>query len=181
MFTLSLVSGSPRSVGLTWSFRRRNLHYFRNCSRRQQHQYVVSPSIQPVSTGFKHALDLMPFWDSQDGYWVSSETTTTQRLRYSYPEFNNIPSDPHLCILFIPSQAALPSTAPTAPIVAASEPQRTQVWAPQGFGQAVLHAINGSVATCIQHLRDSMRRPLLPSQNLHSNAHLPTRPVPSRS
>ena len=81
-------------MGLTRSFRRRNLHYFRNCSRRQQHQYVVSPSIQPVSTGFQHAPDLTPFWDSQNGYWVSSETTTTQRLRYSYPEFNNLPSDP---------------------------------------------------------------------------------------
>lgn len=38
--------------------------------------------------------NLTPFWDSQTGYWVSSETTTTERLHYSYPEFNNLPSDP---------------------------------------------------------------------------------------
>jgi len=38
--------------------------------------------------------NLTPFWDSPTGYWVSSETTTTQKLRYSYPEFNNLPNNP---------------------------------------------------------------------------------------
>ncbi|KAI9433243.1 hypothetical protein BJY52DRAFT_1132323, partial [Lactarius psammicola] len=38
--------------------------------------------------------NLTPFWDSQTGYWASSETTTTEKFRYSYPEFNNLPSDP---------------------------------------------------------------------------------------
>jgi tyrosinase len=38
--------------------------------------------------------NLTPFWNSQTGYWVSSGTTTTSALKYSYPEFNNLPSDP---------------------------------------------------------------------------------------
>ncbi|KAF8263972.1 tyrosinase [Lactarius quietus] len=38
--------------------------------------------------------NLTPFWNSQTGYWISSGTTTTQTLDYSYPEFNNVPSDP---------------------------------------------------------------------------------------
>jgi tyrosinase len=37
--------------------------------------------------------NLTPFWDSQKGYWVSSETTTTSKLSYSYPEFNNLTGD----------------------------------------------------------------------------------------
>jgi hypothetical protein len=42
---------------------------------------------------FLTTLDLTPFWDSQKGYWVSSETTTTSKLSYSYPEFNNLTGD----------------------------------------------------------------------------------------
>ncbi|KAF8263973.1 tyrosinase [Lactarius quietus] len=38
--------------------------------------------------------NLTPFWNSQTGYWVSSGTTTTKSLQYSYPEFNNLPGDP---------------------------------------------------------------------------------------
>lgn len=38
--------------------------------------------------------NLTPFWDSQTGYWASSETTTTEKFHFSYPEFNNLPSDP---------------------------------------------------------------------------------------
>ena len=41
-----------------------------------------------------HSLDLTPFWNSQTGFWESSETTTTSTLKYTYPEFNNLPSDP---------------------------------------------------------------------------------------
>ncbi|KAH9986652.1 tyrosinase [Russula vinacea] len=30
------------------------------------------------------------FWESQSKYWISSQTTATGNLRYSYPEFNNL-------------------------------------------------------------------------------------------
>jgi len=40
-----------------------------------------------------NSTNLTPFWNSQSGYWVSSETTTTTALQYTYPEFNNLPSD----------------------------------------------------------------------------------------
>jgi tyrosinase len=33
---------------------------------------------------------LTPFWNSQTGYWASSETTATNGLHYSYPEFNDL-------------------------------------------------------------------------------------------
>jgi tyrosinase len=36
--------------------------------------------------------NLAPFWKNQTTYWASTQTTTT--LTYSYPEFNNLPSDP---------------------------------------------------------------------------------------
>jgi tyrosinase len=34
--------------------------------------------------------DLAPFWASQTGFWLSSGTTTTEALHYTYPEFNNL-------------------------------------------------------------------------------------------
>jgi tyrosinase len=34
--------------------------------------------------------DLTPFWNSQNGFWVSSGTTKTEALHYTYPEFNNL-------------------------------------------------------------------------------------------
>jgi len=34
--------------------------------------------------------DLSPFWNTQTGFWVSSGTTTTAALRYTYPEFNHL-------------------------------------------------------------------------------------------
>ena len=34
--------------------------------------------------------DLTPFWDSQTGFWVSSGTTKTEALHYTYPEFNDL-------------------------------------------------------------------------------------------
>ncbi|KAI9443337.1 photo-regulated tyrosinase [Lactarius indigo] len=37
------------------------------------------------SAAIDNNTNLTPFWDSQAGYW---------RLHYSYPEFNNLPSDP---------------------------------------------------------------------------------------
>jgi tyrosinase len=37
---------------------------------------------------------LEPFWESQTNYWLSSQVTQTSGLAYSYPEFNNLPSDP---------------------------------------------------------------------------------------
>ena len=33
---------------------------------------------------------LTPFWESQSKYWISSQTTATGNLQYSYPEFNNL-------------------------------------------------------------------------------------------
>ena len=33
---------------------------------------------------------LTPFWESQDSYWPSSQTTATSTLQYSYPEFNGL-------------------------------------------------------------------------------------------
>lgn len=33
---------------------------------------------------------LTPFWDSQKGYWASSEATITGKLGYTYPEFNGL-------------------------------------------------------------------------------------------
>jgi len=47
-----------------------------------------------ANASYDNNTNLTPFWDSQTGYWVSSETTTTGKLKYSYPEFNNLPSDP---------------------------------------------------------------------------------------
>ncbi|KAF8271967.1 tyrosinase [Lactarius quietus] len=40
------------------------------------------------------STSLTPFWRSQTDFWVSSEITTTQTFQYSYPEFNNLSSDP---------------------------------------------------------------------------------------
>ncbi|KAI0304304.1 tyrosinase [Multifurca ochricompacta] len=37
--------------------------------------------------------NLTPFWDSQTGFWASSETTTTAKLQYTYPEFNGLKLD----------------------------------------------------------------------------------------
>ncbi|EKM54921.1 uncharacterized protein PHACADRAFT_259085 [Phanerochaete carnosa HHB-10118-sp] len=38
---------------------------------------------------------LTPFWESQSGYWLSSQTTATGKLGYTYPEFNGLNvSDP---------------------------------------------------------------------------------------
>jgi len=34
--------------------------------------------------------DLTPFWNGQDSFWISSGTTSTGALQYSYPEFNNL-------------------------------------------------------------------------------------------
>ncbi|KAK0480189.1 tyrosinase [Armillaria novae-zelandiae] len=33
---------------------------------------------------------LTPFWNSQNGYWASSEVTITGKLGYTYPEFNGL-------------------------------------------------------------------------------------------
>ncbi|EKM51950.1 uncharacterized protein PHACADRAFT_262375 [Phanerochaete carnosa HHB-10118-sp] len=33
---------------------------------------------------------LAPFWESQSAYWLSSQTTTTNKLGYTYPEFNGL-------------------------------------------------------------------------------------------
>ena len=33
---------------------------------------------------------LTPFWNSPTGFWVSSQTTATGNLQYSYPEFNGL-------------------------------------------------------------------------------------------
>jgi tyrosinase len=38
----------------------------------------------------KRFLGLAPFWASQSNYWVSSQTTGTGSLKYSYPEFNGL-------------------------------------------------------------------------------------------
>lgn len=35
-------------------------------------------------------LALTPFWESQTTYWLSSQTTATGNLKYSYPEFNGL-------------------------------------------------------------------------------------------
>ncbi|KAH9080397.1 photo-regulated tyrosinase [Lactarius deliciosus] len=71
---------------------------------------------------------------STTGYWVSSETTTTERLHYSYPEFNNLPSDPAArtaAIANIINQkyggSAFSTLSTTGP---ASEPLRHQHQAP---------------------------------------------------
>ncbi|KAK0223503.1 photo-regulated tyrosinase [Armillaria fumosa] len=40
----------------------------------------------PVDTN----TSLTPFWDSQTGYWASSEATITSKLGYTYPEFNGL-------------------------------------------------------------------------------------------
>ena len=43
---------------------------------------------------FTKIPELEPFWESQTSYWLSSQVTQTSGLAYSYPEFNNLPSDP---------------------------------------------------------------------------------------
>jgi tyrosinase len=35
-------------------------------------------------------LGLTPFWNSQTGFWASSETAQTSSLNYTYPEFNGL-------------------------------------------------------------------------------------------
>ncbi len=39
---------------------------------------------------FTGIVGLTPFWESQTKYWLSSQTTATGNLRYSYPEFNGL-------------------------------------------------------------------------------------------
>jgi len=34
--------------------------------------------------------NLTPFWETQTTYWLSSQTTATGNLKYSYPEFNGL-------------------------------------------------------------------------------------------
>jgi len=34
--------------------------------------------------------DLAPFWNTGNSFWISSGTTTTSGLQYTYPEFNNL-------------------------------------------------------------------------------------------
>lgn len=44
---------------------------------------------------FTKIPELEPFWETQSSYWLSSQVTQTSSLKYSYPEFNNLPSDPN--------------------------------------------------------------------------------------
>jgi len=39
---------------------------------------------------FTETLALTPFWESQTDYWVSSQISGTEILKYSYPEFNGL-------------------------------------------------------------------------------------------
>jgi hypothetical protein len=39
---------------------------------------------------FTETLALTPFWESQTNYWVSSQISATEILKYSYPEFNGL-------------------------------------------------------------------------------------------
>lgn len=39
---------------------------------------------------FTDILALTPFWETQTTYWLSSQTTSTGNLKYSYPEFNGL-------------------------------------------------------------------------------------------
>jgi tyrosinase len=39
---------------------------------------------------FTEIPDLTPFWETQTTYWLSSQTTATGKLHYSYPEFNGL-------------------------------------------------------------------------------------------
>jgi tyrosinase len=39
---------------------------------------------------FTKILALTPFWETQTTYWLSSQTTATGNLKYSYPEFNGL-------------------------------------------------------------------------------------------
>jgi tyrosinase len=39
---------------------------------------------------FTETLALTPFWETQSTYWLSSQTTSTGNLKYSYPEFNGL-------------------------------------------------------------------------------------------
>jgi len=34
--------------------------------------------------------DLAPFWNTANSFWISSETTRTSDLQYTYPEFNHL-------------------------------------------------------------------------------------------
>ncbi|CAK5268986.1 unnamed protein product [Mycena citricolor] len=36
------------------------------------------------------STDLTPFWETQNTYWLSTQTTKTSTLGYSYPEFNGL-------------------------------------------------------------------------------------------
>nr|QTF98733.1 tyrosinase [Armillaria ostoyae] len=44
----------------------------------------------PANTPVDAKTSLTPFWDSQTGYWASSEATITSKLGYTYPEFNGL-------------------------------------------------------------------------------------------
>ncbi|KAI0248614.1 tyrosinase [Lactifluus subvellereus] len=44
----------------------------------------------PGNAAVDNQTNLTPFWNTQTGFWVSSGTTKTAGLHYSYPEFNNL-------------------------------------------------------------------------------------------
>jgi tyrosinase len=44
----------------------------------------------PANVGVDVNTDLTPFWNTQNSFWISTGTTTTAALQYTYPEFNNL-------------------------------------------------------------------------------------------
>jgi len=44
----------------------------------------------PGNASIDASSSLTPFWESPSKYWISSQTTATGNLKYSYPEFNNL-------------------------------------------------------------------------------------------
>ena len=49
---------------------------------------TFEPSVLLLTTYYIPGLT--PFWNTQTGFWSSSETTKTAGLHYTYPEFNNL-------------------------------------------------------------------------------------------
>jgi len=43
-----------------------------------------------IVSWYSRIVALTPFWETQTTYWVSSQTTATGNLKYSYPEFNGL-------------------------------------------------------------------------------------------
>ena len=112
---------------------------------------------------------LTPFWNSQTGYWVSSGTTKTDALNYSYPEFNNLDladvqgvkraisiwiSKHYGGGQFSLTSSAVPSVNLPAQPTAASAPAAPAV---QGHEQSTFEAVSSTVKSAAAEIANQVQ------------------------